>query len=191
MVEHIEDFLDGYAPAVREVPICGRPALIAEHAKIEAEISGPDYGLAGPPAELVDRLAELEAEIEASVRVFRLEALSQQAWADLLAEHPPSPSKGQDDYAWDPDTFEPAALVACSPDAAQITHARAERTRAVLPPGEWQTLIRAILDLHKEHFAAPKSWLLSARHHLSDASLSTPPSEESLDQGSLGGSGEQ
>ena len=180
-MSHIEDFLDGYSPAVREVPICGKPGLIEEHAKVEAQLSAPDFSsLAGPPADLVDRLAELEEMIEQSVRVFRLVALSQEAWADLCAEHPPDPAKGQQDYAYDPTTFETAVLVACSPDEDGITHARAERTKATLPPGEWATLIRSILDLHQEHFSAPKSLLLSARRLLSDESPSTPATEGSL-----------
>ena len=192
MADPVDDFLDGYHLPVEEVAICGRPDLIAEHAKVEAEVAGHvrTASLAGPPPELVDRLAALEAEIEESVTIVRLRALSNGAWMDLRGQHPPTPAQKELGFAVNPDTFEVAALVAC---AVEPTYAedQAQRMRRTLAPGEWTVLTAAIRRLHEERSSVPKSLLLSALRPASAGSSDTPPDEGSLAEPSSGDSGEQ
>lgn len=188
----IDDFLDGYEPPVEEVPVCGRPGLVAEHAQLEAQIAGQRVhnGLAGASPELLDRLAALEAEIEATALVFKLQAVAHRPWADLLAAHPPTTEERALGYGVHPETFEPAAVAACSVDP-KLTLVQAERMQDTLPRSEWQALTDAVRRLHEERTAAPKSLLLSVLRPASAASSATPLDEGSLGEPSSGDSGEQ
>lgn len=192
MTDPVDDFLDGYHLPVEEVAICGRPDLIAEHAKVEAEIAGHvrTASLTGPPSELVDRLAALEAEIESSVTVVRLRALGNGAWLDLMAAHPPTAAQKELGYSVNRDEFEVAALAAC---AVEPTYAedQAQRMRRTLAPGEWGVLTSAIRRLHEERSSVPKSLLLSALRPANDASSDTPLDEGSLGERSSGDGGGQ
>lgn len=192
MTQDIDAFLDGYEAPVEEVPICGKPGLIAEHARIEAEIIGfrTEGSLAGPPRDLVDRLEEIERQVEESVLVWRLRALPFGAWADLQLEHPPTDEQRRGGHAANPDSFEPAALAACAVEPT-VTVAQADRMRATLAPTEWVALMGAVRRLHQERTAAPKSLLLSALRRRSDAYSATQPSEGSLADPSSDDSGEQ
>jgi len=188
----IDDFLDGYEPPVEEVPVCGRPGLIAEHAQVEAEVAGHSIhgSLGGPPKELLHRLAELEAEIAESVIVVKLRAIANRPWADLLAAHPPTTEERAKGYGVHPDTFEPAALAACAVEP-ELTVAQAERMANTVPRSEWTALTEAVRRLHEDRSTAPKSPLLSVLRPASAASSATPPDEGSLGEPSSGDSGEQ
>jgi len=188
----IDDFLDGYEPPVEEVPVCGRPGLIAEHALVEAEVARHSiHGtLGGPPQELLDRLAELEGEIDASVTVFRLQAIANRPWADLLAAHPPTTEERAKGYGVHPETFEPAALAACAIEPA-LTVEQAERIADTVPRSEWAALTDAVRRLHEDRSTAPKSPLLSALRPANAGSSATPLDEGSLGEPSSDGSGEQ
>jgi len=185
----VDDFLNGYSGPVEEVPICGRPDLIAEHAKVESEVAehrGPGGSMAGAPADLLDRLAALEAEIDDTVLVFKLRGLSYGEWTTKQGEHPPK----DESMRYDPDTFEPAVIAACAVDPA-LTVDQATRLRDTLPPSEWQALTAAMYRLHGARSTAPKSLLLSVLRPLNGDSSDTPPSTESPEAGSLADPGEQ
>ena len=188
----IDDFLDGYQPPVEEVPVCGRPGLIAEHAQVEAEIAGHHVhgNLGGPPQELLDRLAALEAEIEASVMIIKLRAIANRPWADLLAAHPPTTEERAQGFGAHPDTFEPAALAACAVEPT-FTVEQAERMANTIPRSEWAALTDAVRRLHEDRSTAPKSLLLSALRPASVASSATQLDEGSLGEPSSDDSGEQ
>lgn len=192
MAGSLDDFLDGYEPPVGEVVICGKPGLIADHHRLDAEVMGhrARSGLGGPPAELLDELARIEAEIEASAYVIRLQAIAHRPWADLLAAHPPTTEERALGYGTHPATFEPAAVAACAIEPT-ITVEQAERMRDTLPRSEWQALTSAVRDLHEERSAAPKSLLLSALRPASVASSDTPLNEGSLGEPSSDDGGEQ
>lgn len=192
MTVSIDDFLDGYELPVQEVAVVQRAGLIAEHARIEAEIAGHHStgSLGGPPSELLDRLRDLEAEIERSALVVRLRALGTRQWSDLLAEHPPKKDQAQLGAQWNPETWEPAAVAACAVEPT-ITDEQATRMRDAIPPGEWRALVLAVLELHGERVVPPKSLLLSALALASGDSSTTPPIVESPEGGSLAGDGER
>lgn len=192
MTTSVDDFLDGYIGPVEEVPICGKPGLIAEFERVESEIIGhrAQGGLAGPPAELQVRLDEILAEIEASVLVVRLRGLSFGPWLDLQAQHPPTSAEKALGHGVHAETFEPAALAACAVEPVFTTE-QAARTRDTIAATEWRALLSAIRRLHGEGGVAPKSLLLSALLRPSGGSSTTPPSTESPDHGSLADPGEQ
>lgn len=192
MTSPVDDFLDGYRLPVEEVPVCGRPDLIFEHAKAESEMArhAATFALSGPPTELVERLAALEAEIEQSVTVVRLQGLGNGAWLDLRAQHPPTREQKDNGFGVNPDTFEAAALVACAVEPTYEDD-QAHRMRRTLAPGEWGALTDAIYRLHEGRSNVPKSLLLSALRPVNDASSDTPQDEGSLAERSSGDSGGQ
>lgn len=188
----VDDFLDGYQLPVEEVPVCGRPALITEHAQLEAKIAGQRIsgGLGPPDPALLDRLAELEAEIHSSVMVVKLRAVPHRPWADLLAAHPPTSEERALGYGAHPATFEAAALAACAIEPT-FTVAQAERMAETLPRSEWDALLVAVRRLHEDRSTAPKSLLLSVLRPTSAAYSATPQDEGSLGELSSGDNGEQ
>ena len=190
-VPDLDTFLDGYQLPVEEVPICGRAGLVADHAAAEAAVLAARVNgdLGGEQQELIDRLTEIEAEIEASVMVFRVQAVSQREWADLLAAHPPTETERKKGQRYNPETFDPAALSACSVEPP-VSSEQAARLRGTLPTVEWARLMLAVLTVNQEATAPPKSLLLSALR-MSAQSSTTQPSADYLDQGSLVDSGEQ
>lgn len=192
MTFDVDEFLNDYTPPSEQVPVCAKAGLLAEHARLEAEILDVRSrgGLAGPPSELVAQLETVEADIEASVRVFTLTACTYQQWADLMAQHPPSKDQRSKGHISNPDTFEPAALVACATDPA-VTLEQAQRMRQTLPPSEWQALMAAVARLHQEQTTAPKSLLLSVVRQASAGFSATSPTEGSLAAPSSDGSAEQ
>lgn len=189
MAGSIDDFLDRYKAPVEEVPICGRADLIAEFAALEADIAGDTIAgaLAGPPVDKMDRLRELQDEIDESVFVVKLQGLSFSRWMELKAEHPPSAedaAKGQDS---DPEGWEPAVVAECS----GMTVDQARRMRDTIAATEWGALLRAVGRLHSGQRTAPKSLLLSALPRPNSASSDTPDPEASPEADSLAGPGEQ
>jgi hypothetical protein len=186
----VDEFLDDYEAPVEQVAVCGKAGLLAEHARLESEIVGHRSGLGGPPSDLVERLAEVEAELERSVKVFTLEALTYQEWSDLMAAHPPSKDQRSQGHGSNPATFEPAALAACASDPP-LTVEQAERMRATLPPSEWAALMGAVARLHQERTSAPKSLLLSVVRRMSEGSSTMPQVEGSLGASSSDGSAAQ
>lgn len=188
----VDEFLDGYERPRRQVPICKRAGLAAELAELDAKLltERAKGNLAGAPAEMLDRLAQLEAEIEASVVVFTLEARTTSEWADLLAAHPPTKDQAKQGHVANPETFDVAAVAACAVDPV-VTIEQAKRMRGTLPPSEWNALVRAVYDLNQERTFAPKSLMLSAARHMSGNSSATPQNEGSLAEPSSDGNGGQ
>lgn len=171
----VDDFLAGYEPPCEEVPICGKPGLVAEFMLLESEIIEAcrlTDSIAGAPPEKTARLAELQAQIDASVKIFKVQGQGWQKWADLLAAHPPTPEERATGFLVHRETFDPAsvALAAVEPP---LTVDQAEQLMAKLPPADWEALISAVWRVHGRA-AAPKSLLLSALHPPSDGSSDTP-----------------
>lgn len=189
----VEDFLDSYAAAVEEVPICGRPALFAEHQAVEAEMLAYHVGgglASGVPDELIERQTTILDEIDKSVMVFRLSAIPRQAWADLIRDHPPTDEQRRLGYLFDPEPFTLALIEACAVEP-KLSAAQVERMQATLPQGEWDRLAGVAIKLNQGHVTAPKRGLLSAFQAMSGESWTTPQTEESLEASSLDGRGEQ
>lgn len=190
MTWDLDEFLDGYERPTALVPVCKRAGLLARHRELEAEVLAQrGESLGGASAELLAELEAVEREIEESVRVFRLSALSHQEWADLMAQHPPTPEQRKEGHGANPDTFGPAALAACAVEPA-VTVEQAQRLQQTLPPGEWETLMLELRTLNQGKVNPPKSLLLSAARRMNGASSGQQHDTESLAAGSSADVGE-
>lgn len=186
MTFDVDEFLDSYELPSVEVPIFPNDELRERHAHIEAKlVEEAGGGLVGPPPELLAELEAVEAEIEATVKIFKLRAVPYAAWADLMAAHPPSKAQSDDGHATNPDTFEPVALEACA-ESPKVSASQAKRMRDRLSPAEWQRLMQAIRHLHVEPAHSPKSFVLSVTRRLNGASSATQPAGASLADPSSG-----
>jgi hypothetical protein len=121
-VSSIEDLLTAaHDPAYRRVQtatvVVVKQSLRDEHAELEALLSTLTSDTIDAPEGLVEtaeRLAEIEAEFEASKWTFKLAAIGQRAWADLLRAHPPTPAQKKADRGaeFDDPAFPYAAIAA-------------------------------------------------------------------------------
>lgn len=92
-----------------------------------------------------DRMAKAEVE-------FRLRALGDKAWSDLIAAHP-SKNKGE---AWDPETFPKALVATCCVDPV-MTVDQAEELFEVLNEGQRAELCQGAYDVNAEATSIPFS----------------------------------
>jgi hypothetical protein len=78
-----------------EVKICTRADLVAEHERLDDELTAlldtPVQRFGGDPrrAELAARIVALEEQMAESTIVFRLRAMPRRKWRKLVAAHPP------------------------------------------------------------------------------------------------------
>jgi len=193
-VSNVDDFLAGYEPPCEEVPICGKPGLMSEFLLLESEIievCRKTDSLAGAPPEMTARLEELQAAIDASVKIFKVQNQGWQKWADLQAKHPPTPEERATGLLVHRETFDAASVALAAVDPP-LTVEQASQLMAKVPPADWEALIGAVWRVHgRQATAGPKSLLLSALRRPSDESSDTPPSEGSLAEPSSDAGGEQ
>ena len=128
----IDDFLSAaHDTAYRRVQtatvLVVKQELRDEHAALEAALPSFESDTIDRAAgldEAIERLEQIEAEFEASRWTFKLAAIGQRKWADLLREHPPTAAeKKADRNAEFNDPAFPYAAIAAS-------------TILVLRPGE-------------------------------------------------------
>lgn len=181
----IDEFLGEYQTPTIEVGVCPRRDLVNEHARLDEELAKSRLSSLGTLAESSDqhdaaeRLQELEDEIAAATRTFRFKALSRQRWRALMAEHAPDKEHKADGLDFNPETFPPVAISACS-DAPAITKDQAARLVDTLPLGEFQKLWAAVLDVNIGVTQTPKSALATGILRMNGGSSTTAPPEESL-----------
>ena len=97
-----------------------RQDLLTLHDELEAELAAAvkDDAMRNevPTAPAISRrLVDLEAEIDNARREFRFKSIGHRAWADLMAEHPPTKDQLKQFPRIDhnPETFPVAAIAAC------------------------------------------------------------------------------
>lgn len=159
----VDAWLDSYQPRTSTVAVGLDMTLVAEHQRLDSELraalleSSPDEKRC---LDLARRIVALEADIEGSGKVFSLQAVSHEGWADLMREHPPTDEQLAKQKLLDhnPDTFPPAAIAACAVEPA-LTVTQATRARKTLGNADFHTLWEAVLMLNREVAAAPKSQL--------------------------------
>ena len=101
------------------IPTAGH--LIAEHEELDRQLAellrNAPKSLAGPPPEahgIAERITAIEAELAASVVVFRVRAMGKTKWRKLVAEHAPRPDNEADLRAGhNVDTFAEVATRLC------------------------------------------------------------------------------
>jgi hypothetical protein len=191
----LDELIATAAPRTKTVQVCGRGDLAAEHERLATRLQGlmldPNKGLAGNPEvhEVAQQIADLEDAMAASTIDVTVKALSRNAWADLLAAHPPSREQSRAGEDVNPKTFPVAAVAACSHEP-QISATQAEALAGKLPVGEWQKLWMAVASLNTVPTTVPKLRAATELLAASEPSSTTSVPVESLGVPSLGGSGE-
>lgn len=166
MSRTIEEILaDANDPAFRRVATARislvSQALRDEHAALDAQLTTFDADVVSDPSRkrVLDRISEIEAEIEASTVEFRFQCVGHRAWSDLLLKHPPTPAqkKLEKNLDHNPLTFpyEAMALSCVSPvmTAAQV---RELDSSPLMDVKNWNELWGACIRANVAE-AAPKS----------------------------------
>lgn len=107
---------------------------------------------ADPRRELAEKVAAARAAIRSSETEFRFEALGAKAWSDLIAAHP-SQNQGE---AFDPETFAPALISACSVEPA-MSVAQVKELFDVLNHAQREMLWQGAFDANTEASGIPFS----------------------------------
>lgn len=168
----IEDvFADAKLPT-RSVPLVLRGDLVAEWQDLErrfkqAHQAGDEDTLASKNSaeaiKLARQMEDLEEQMRAATRVFRLQGLPGSKWRALLKAHPPREDDQADQQVeFNRDTFGVAALAACCV-MPTMTVAQAEKLiDETLTDGQWNTLFAHIWGMHTTAVDVPFSLAASA-----------------------------
>lgn len=191
---NIDELIATAQPRTEKVRICARGDLVAAHAEAVAAMaaaSDGDDSLAGNPAtiEAAERVAAIEAEMDAAAAELTVQAVSRNRWADLLKDHPPSKEQRRLGYVYDPETFSVAVVAACLMPPLEVDKAR--ELADALPHAEWQKIERAAMTLNLTETPSPKLAAATELLRANAQSSTTPQPAASLEVGSLAGSGEQ
>lgn len=194
---NIDDLIATAQPRTQEVPICARGDLVAAHEEAvrayQAALKADD-SLAGNPASVdaAEAVTAIEAAIEAATVTIVVRSVSRDAWADLLRDHPPSKEERRAGHDYNPKTFPPAAVAACTDltlEQSQALASEREDGTPVLPPGEWAKLWTATFMLNVTETPRPKLAAATDLLRASGRSSTTSVPEASPVDGSLAGSG--
>lgn len=158
-----------------------RQDLLAEHEELEADLAAALQGdlreNRSPTAPVISaRIVELEAEIEAAKREFRFRSIGHRAWADLMADHPPTKDqlKSFPRIDHNPETFPVAAIAASCVDPV-MTVADATTLERVLNDTQFNVLLVKCVEANTGGVDTPKSAAASGiARHLNGQSASTP-----------------
>lgn len=159
-MDDLDAWLEECKPRTVEVSVCGRGDLLEQHTAAEAALT--QAGSPDEMRELAERVQAIEAEIQAATRTFRFRSVSTLEWTNLLAQHPPTKDQLKADplAEFNPETFPPAAVAACSADG--ITIEQAQRLHRTLREGEWRKIWSAVLQVNLGAVDPPKSLLAGA-----------------------------
>lgn len=184
----LEDFRTAHKPTRSVARVCFRQDLFAEHAQLDVDLhrataeDAKENRDPRAPA-IAERIAELEELMAASETEFVFEAIGQQAWMALIAEHPPSLEDKDRGIDHNPATFPIAAISASAVDP-KIPLEVAEAMFAELNLAQWQHLWSACLKANLGGGEAPKSGLATVIRRLPDPSSTTAVPEGSLEASS-------
>lgn len=174
-------------PAERTVPISLRGDLVAELELAEEEYErarrAPDIGGkegVHPKLAALERIEQLQAEMQDSITVFRLRKLSPLAYRALRAEHPP---RRRDDGEYDQgdlslgfnrDTLFPVLIVACTTEPDDLS---AEDWRELL--GDTETEKARLAAEDKPHVEGLLNYaqfndLANAAYQVNEGDISVP-----------------
>lgn len=156
----------------RSVPLCLRGDLIGawqdlERRFKEANEAAEEDTLASTASaearDLAQQMADLEEQMRASTRAFRLKGIPSSEWQELLKKHPPREDDEQDQRAeFNRTTFPVAAVAACCA-MPKMTVAQAEKlVDEKLNDGQWNTLFASIWNMHTTVVDVPFSLAASA-----------------------------
>lgn len=117
----IDAWISEIKPAEASVELCLRGDLLSEFDTARRELEEFEDWKPGslsdadPRTEIRARLAGLREQMRASTKTFVFRAIGDQASSDLLAKHPsPKNEKGEELYAFNPQTYPVAMVAACA-----------------------------------------------------------------------------
>lgn len=155
----ISEIIARATPRETTVPIYMDGAAAAEVEGLERQLADvadtwkPDsLASADPTTELAKQIQAARERMQDSRADFRLRALGDKAWSDLMAAHP-SPNPGQ---LWDPATFPKALLAACCQDPVMTPEQVADLFE-VINDGQREVLVNGALDVNQEATSIPFS----------------------------------
>lgn len=155
----INEILKRAKPREKTVPICLAGDELAEIERLEQELANlpaswrADSLAAKDPGEAIRKKIEtVKARMRKAEVPFRLRALGDKAWSDLVAAHP---SKNKHE-AWDPETFPKALLAVCCVDPV-MTADQVGELFEVLNMGQREELCQAAYDVNAEATSIPFS----------------------------------
>jgi hypothetical protein len=147
---------------VSSVRVLLRQDLVAKHAALEAELSEAIARDASTNekdrAPAVSRqLVELQGEIEAAKVEFTFRNVGKKAWADLLAQHPPTKAQKELRTDHNPETFPIAAMAVSLASPEGFDEDGFRRLEAALTDSQFTALWRACIDANMGGVESPKS----------------------------------
>ncbi|MEU0081364.1 hypothetical protein ABZY58_25980 [Micromonospora tulbaghiae] len=164
----VDAILTGAKPAEDTVPICTRGDLVNQWRQLAKELTQAKAAAVADPRvagdgtdELVRRLEDLRAQVEASTVPFELRALAPKRWAELVAEHPPRDGDEEDlRMQVNRETFLPVLvrLSTVSPQLKDETWAALLNLEGqLLSRPQWSKLWRACWNLNVQDQGLPFS----------------------------------
>lgn len=157
------DLIARAKPRTIEVPVCSAGDLVDAHDQLTTELARYRHtseslagGQDGTITALAQRIADVEADMEASTVTYRVQSIGRKAWADLKAAHPPTKEEAKRGLDVNMATFPQAAIAACAVEPT-VSPAEAEQLTVVLPDGEWGKLWAAVLGVNLGVMDTPKS----------------------------------
>jgi hypothetical protein len=165
----VDAFLDGYKRRVETATISQRADLLAEHARLEADLARKGAGEDVDGFEkTLESLEAVEAQMEGSLQVFSFEACGHEDWYGLLVAHPPSEAEtvampnslaGKD--------FQVHAIAECS-KSPKLTVKQVRRMQREWRPDDFDRLWLAVVTANEGAVELPKSGLATAARALYD-----------------------
>lgn len=140
-----------------------RQDMLSRHAELEAELAASVQGdrmenrVEEAPT-VAARLVEYEAEIEAAKVEFRFKSIGHRAWADLMAEHPPTKDQLKTFPRLDhnPETFPVAAIAASCIDPVMSVE-DVTRLERLLNDTQFNVLLVKCVEANTGGIDTPKS----------------------------------
>jgi hypothetical protein len=129
--------------------------LLAEHEALSAQLATAMSQTLPGVRELAEQVTALESQIAASTVTIKVRGIGRNQFRRLMAEHK------SDGDPFDPDTFPPALVAACSLDPV-MTVTDAVDLGDVLTFGQWDELFGAAWEACREVDGVPFSVLASA-----------------------------
>ncbi|MEV5138425.1 hypothetical protein AB0K71_05705 [Streptomyces syringium] len=160
----ISEILKRAKPRERSVFLCLAGDEAAEVERLErqlAELSDTwapaSLGATNPGEKLAKQIKAARERMRKGEVEFKLRALGDKTWSDLVAAHP---SKNKNE-AWDPQTFPKALLSQCCVDPV-MTADQVTELFEVLNEGQRNELMQAAYDVNAEATSVPFSVSASA-----------------------------
>lgn len=150
----VEDLLAEIKPRTATARILLNQDLVAEHARLDAELRSAldrdqrnGAGLDTDTPELARRVQDLEGEMDAARRPFTFKAIGRRRWQNLLMMHPPTKDQKHARPGLDhnPETF-PLAAIEASCIAPVLTNEAVAALADALAVNQFDQLWAACLD---------------------------------------------